>query len=409
MFGLGGRSSPSSLNLAMDAFLRQDERRYWPRRTRYLLGSLLFVITVLTQMLLTPPWPVLATLAGFGLWLLWPLLKRLGRYVWWSLVGLWMLGVVSAEPAMRSQYIMGTLILLLIVLIVRRYFGNLGRAFQEGYQEPRERKAVTSVKEQSHPFEIWRADAEAIDWNQVIIPETTKQDLQIIQGVLRDYAGLRQNWGQEPPLGMLLHGPPGTGKTLIAQTLAGTSDYAFISVSASDIMDAAVGSSEQKVHVLYEQAREAAPCIVFIDEIDSLASRRSSTGMDWGGAVRGYNNTTSQLLQEIDGFQQSEQPVFTVGATNRLDVLDEALHSRLSYHVFVGLPDESARQKLFELYTRPYAARLRCSSSWLAQQSEGLSGRDIREACRWVATYAHGVGMDEVGCEVFERSLSNPH
>ena len=229
-------------------------------------------------MFFTLPWLILVTLAGVALWLLWSPLRRLGRYLWWALMGLWVLGIVSAEPAARTEFAIGTLLALLVVLLVRRFLSNMGRAFNEGYREPVERRAVASVSRQPGPFDVQRG-TESKGWDTVILPETVKQDLQVIQGVLRDYVGLQEQWGQEPPLGMLLHGPPGTGKTLIARTLAGTSDYAFISVSASEIMDAAVGSSEQKVHALYEQAREAAPCIVFIDEIDSLASRRSSTEM----------------------------------------------------------------------------------------------------------------------------------
>ena len=256
-----------------------------------------------------------------------------------------------------------------------------------------------------HSFEVLQGRQGAEAWDRVIIPATVKQDLRVVQSVLRDYAGLQREWGQSPPLGLLLYGPPGTGKTLLARTLAATAGYAFIAVSASDILDAAVGSSEKKVHALYEQARRVAPCIVFIDEIDTLASRRSTTGMDWGGAVRGYNNTASQLLQEIDGFKTSSRPIFTVGATNRLDVLDEALRSRLSYHVYIRPPDESARRRLFELYTQPYRHKLGCSSAWLASVSSGLTGRDIREVCRWVATYGHGVGAQKVDCNIFERAL----
>ena len=376
---------------------------------RLTLGLLLALSALgyqlLTGALFDLPGVVLWPATGVVLGLLWPLLQRLGKFLWWVLIGVMMIGIVGAEPAARGGLALGALLVLVVIWLVRRFLTTVVGAFTEGYRGRSVNTTANGQNTQPSLFEVLQGREGAEAWDRVIIPAKVKRDLLVVQSVLQDCAGLQREWGQSPPLGLLLYGPPGTGKTLIARTLAVTSGYAFIAVSASDILDAAVGSSEKKVHALYEQARRAAPCIVFIDEIDTLASRRSATGMDWGGAVRGYNNTASQLLQEIDGFKESSRPVFTVGATNRLDVLDEALRSRLSYHVYISAPDEMARQRLFELYTRPYRHKLGCSSAWLASVSSGLTGRDIREVCRWVATYGHGVGAQKVDRSVFERAF----
>ena len=342
---------------------------------------------------------------GVALGLLWPLLRRLGRFLMWAFIGMMVIGIVGAEPAARGELVLGALLILTVAWLIYYFLATVVGAFTEGYCGRSENTTVGTQSSPPSPFEVLQGTEGVEAWESVVVSTEVKRDLLVVQSVLRDYAGLQREWGQTPPLGLLLYGPPGTGKTLIARTLAATAGYAFIAVSASDILDAAVGSSEQKVHALYEQARRIAPCIVFIDEIDTLASRRSATGMDWGGAVRGYNNTASQLLQEIDGFKQSSRPVFTVGATNRLDMLDEALRSRLSYYLCISPPDEAARRRLFELYTQPYRHKLECSSVWLASVSSGLTGRDIREVCRWVATYGHGVGAHKVGRDMFERAF----
>ena len=159
-------------------------------------------------------------------------------------------------------------------------------------------------------------------WDGVVLPGDAKEELQIIQSILRDLKGYKRRWGQNPPLGLVLHGPPGTGKTLIARTLARDTGYHFLSVSAADVKDKFLGESERHIRDLYQSAREAGPCVVFFDEIEGLASQRSSQGYDPGGAGRSQNSLTNQLLQEIDGLSRNRGKVFTVGATNHLELLD---------------------------------------------------------------------------------------
>ena len=133
-------------------------------------------------------------------------------------------------------------------------------------------------------------------WGFVILPEETKEELQIIQRILRDPKGYKRRWGQEPPLGMLLHGPTGTGKTLIARTLARGAGYYFLNVATSDVKDKYLGEGERRLTEIYRRARAAAPCIVFFDELEAIAAQRSEIGNDSGGAGRAQNSVTNQLL-----------------------------------------------------------------------------------------------------------------
>ncbi len=243
-------------------------------------------------------------------------------------------------------------------------------------------------------------------WDWIVLPEDTKEELQIIQSILRDPRGYKKRWGQEPPRGIILHGPPGTGKTLIARTLARDAGYHFLAVSTADIKAKFIGESERRVRELYRSAREAAPCIVFFDELEGLASQRSSATHDSGGGGRAQNSLTNQILQEIDGFSRVKNTVFTVGATNHLELVDNALLSRLSYQIHIDLPDEQARRQLFRIYTYPYKARLAYPLTALVEASEGMSGRDIETVCNVAAMLAHGRGKEQVGHEEFGRAFA---
>ncbi len=242
-------------------------------------------------------------------------------------------------------------------------------------------------------------------WNNVVLPEANKRELMTLQRILEDPKGYKQRWGLEPPLGAVLHGPPGTGKTMIARTLAQGAGYTFLAPSPAELSSMWVGESEKAIRALYDQARANAPCVVFLDELDALASQRSGSGSDKGGAVRTYNNATNQLLQEIDGFQ-GRSHVFTIGATNRLDILDAAITSRLGMHVHIGLPDTAALVNLFRLYTWPYRERLNVSAEMLAYSATGMSGRDVQEVSKLAAMNAEGRGRETVGVEEFSEAFS---
>lgn len=250
-----------------------------------------------------------------------------------------------------------------------------------------------------------RAKDQKQAWNAVVLPEDAKNELMTLQRILADPKGYRKRWGMDPPLGAILHGPPGTGKTLIARTLAHSAGYAFLAPSPAELSSMWVGEGEKAIRALYDQARANAPCMVFLDELDSFAATRSSSSHDTGGAVRGYNNATNQLLQEIDGFHRNGQ-IFTVGATNRLDILDAALTSRLGMHVHIGLPDTAALLNLFRLYTWPYRERLDVSLEVLAYGAANMSGRDVQEVCKLAAMNAESKGIERVGSREFSAAFT---
>lgn len=242
-------------------------------------------------------------------------------------------------------------------------------------------------------------------WNAVVLPNDAKRELMTLQRILEDPKGYKKRWGLEPPLGAILHGPPGTGKTMIARTLAASAGYEFVAPSPAELNSMWVGESEKAIRALFEQARANAPCVVFLDELDALAAQRSGSGSDRGGAVRSFNNATNQLLQEIDGFRGRAE-IFTIGATNRLDILDAAITSRLSMHVHVGLPSTEALVNLFRLYTWPYRERLDVSVEMLAYGANGMSGRDVQEVCKLAAMNAESKGLDRVGISEFTETFS---
>jgi len=161
-----------------------------------------------------------------------------------------------------------------------------------------------------------------------------------------------------------------------------------------------MGESEKVIAALYERARRSAPCVVFLDEVDAIASPRSA-GSDPGGAGRAQNSLLNQLLQELDGFYQSPEMVFTIAATNRLDNLDPAFKSRFGSQIEIGLPDDAARLALLKLYTQGYQDRLIYSLGRLVIRSKGMGGRDIANLCQQAALYTFGTKRLLVGYFAF--------
>jgi transitional endoplasmic reticulum ATPase len=153
----------------------------------------------------------------------------------------------------------------------------------------------------------------------------------------------------ESPKGILLHGPPGTGKTLIAKALAKMTESNFISIKGPELLSKWVGESEKGVREIFRKARQAAPCIIFLDEVDALVPRRGSGGSD----SHVTENVVSQILTEIDGLEELNN-VLIIGATNRLDIVDEALlrPGRFDRIIKVPNPDEKGRQHIFEIHTK---------------------------------------------------------
>lgn len=193
--------------------------------------------------------------------------------------------------------------------------------------------------------------------------------------------------GGKIPKGALLVGPPGTGKTLLAKAVAGEANVPFFSISGSDFVEMFVGVGASRVRDLFRQAKEKAPCIVFIDEIDAVGRARGKNTNFGSNDER--ENTLNQLLTEMDGFG-SNSGVIILAATNRADVLDKALMraGRFDRQIYVELPDLNDRKEIFKVHLRPIKIDESINVDFLARQTPGFSGADIANVCNEAALIA---------------------
>lgn len=227
---------------------------------------------------------------------------------------------------------------------------------------------VASLRQQSGT--ITASDAR---WDTLVLPAATMKELKATAGMLA-HAPAFQAKGIAVPRGLLLYGPPGTGKTQIARTLANETGLRFIAAATADIKQGWLGQSGQKVKELFDRAREAAPALLFIDEIDIVAGTRGASNDSIMTEIVG------QLLQEMDGAKASPQHVFVLAATNRLDQIDPAVLSRLPRQIEIPLPDEDALRQLLTvmLASKPLAFELSSDLHHLTEHAHGRSGRDLR-------------------------------
>jgi len=206
--------------------------------------------------------------------------------------------------------------------------------------------------------------------------------------------------GGKIPKGALLVGPPGTGKTLLAKAVAGEANVPFFSLAGSDFVEMFVGVGASRVRDLFKQAKEKAPCIVFIDEIDAVGRARGKNPAMGGNDER--ENTLNQLLTEMDGFG-SNSGVIILAATNRVDVLDKALlrAGRFDRQIHVDLPDLNERKEVFGVHLRPIKIDDTVDVDLLARQTPGFSGADIANVCNEAALIAARHGKKFVGKQDF--------
>ena len=221
-----------------------------------------------------------------------------------------------------------------------------------------------------------------------------KQEVEEIVEFLRDpkkYTDL----GGKIPKGALLVGPPGTGKTLLAKAVAGEANVPFFSLSGSDFVEMFVGVGASRVRDLFRQAKEKTPCIVFIDEIDAVGRARSNRAAFGGNDER--ESTLNQLLTEMDGFG-SNSGIIILAATNRVDVLDQALlrAGRFDRQIHVDLPDLNERKEIFGVHLRPIKVDESLDIDLLARQTPGFSGADIANVCNEAALIAARHGKNAV-------------
>ncbi len=227
----------------------------------------------------------------------------------------------------------------------------------------------------------------SINFNDVAGLEEAKVEIMEIVEFLKDPKKYTQLGGKIPK-GALLVGPPGTGKTLLAKAVAGEAKVPFFSLSGSDFVEMFVGVGASRVRDLFKQAKEKAPCIIFIDEIDAIGRARGKN--PYTGSNDERENTLNQLLTEMDGFS-SNQGVIILAATNRADILDRALlrAGRFDRQIHVELPDLEERKAIFHVHMRPLKYNeSEVEVEFLARQTPGFSGADIANVCNESALIA---------------------
>ncbi len=243
-----------------------------------------------------------------------------------------------------------------------------------------------------------------VKWEDIGGLESVKQELrEAVEWPLK-YSEVFKRLGIRPPRGILLYGPPGTGKTLLAKAVATESQANFISVKGPEVLSKWVGESEKAIREIFRKARETAPCIIFFDELDSIAPRR---GVHTDAGVT--DRIVNQLLTEMDGMQ-TLKGVVVIGATNRPDILDPALlrPGRFDRVLYVPPPDKQARLQIFKIHTREMPLDEDVDLDRLAAVTEGYTGADIESVVREAALEAarENINAQVVSMRHFEAALS---
>jgi transitional endoplasmic reticulum ATPase len=243
-----------------------------------------------------------------------------------------------------------------------------------------------------------------VKWDDVGGLEDVKQELkEAVEWPLK-HPETFQRLGIRPPKGTLLYGIPGTGKTLLAKAVASESEANFISVKGPELLSKWVGESEKGVREVFRKAKQAAPTVIFFDEIDAIASARSGNDTDSGVTKRVVN----QLLTEMDGLEEL-QDVAIIAATNRPDILDAGLvrPGRFDRHIQVSEPDEEARLAIFEVHTKDMPLASDVNLKKLAKSTEGYVGADIESVCREAAmlTLRNDLKASEIPYKYFKEAI----
>ena len=225
-----------------------------------------------------------------------------------------------------------------------------------------------------------------VSWDDVGGLEKVKFELQETVQYPVEHPEKFEKYGMSPSKGVLFYGPPGCGKTLLAKAIANECQANFISIKGPELLTMWFGESEANVRDIFDKARQSAPCVLFFDELDSIAVQRGNSAGDAGGAG---DRVLNQLLTEMDGMN-SKKTVFIIGATNRPDIIDPALMrpGRLDQLVYIPLPDEASRKQIFKAALRKSPVALDVDLDHLAQVTKGFSGADITEICQRACKYA---------------------
>merc|ERR1712046_450998 len=235
-----------------------------------------------------------------------------------------------------------------------------------------------------------------VKWDSIGGLGQTKRELQEMILYPIEHPEKFEKFGMHPSRGVLFYGPPGCGKTLLAKAVASECSANFISIKGPELLTMWFGESEANVREVFDKARSAAPCVLFFDELDSIGTARGSGGGEAGGAG---DRVMNQLLTEIDGVG-SKKNVFFIGATNRPELLDEALlrPGRLHQLIYIPLPDLPARQSILEATLRKSPIASNVPMSFIALKTEGFSGADLAELCQRAAKAAvrDAIAADEL-------------
>jgi transitional endoplasmic reticulum ATPase len=243
-----------------------------------------------------------------------------------------------------------------------------------------------------------------VPWSSVGGLEETKQMLrEAVEWPLTNPDAF-DRMGIRPPRGVLLFGPPGTGKTMLAKAVATESRANFISIKGPEVLSKWVGDSEKAVREIFKKARQVAPCIVFLDEIDSLAPKRSISSQNHVS-----ERLVNQILTSMDGIEEMNG-VIVLAATNRPDMLDPALlrTGRFDRLLFIGPPGPEERVAILRIHTKGMPLKKDVDLAALAQRTEGYTGADLEGLCREAALISlrEDIGSKAVSAEHFERALS---
>jgi proteasome regulatory subunit len=256
-------------------------------------------------------------------------------------------------------------------------------------------------------------DYRSLAFETITKPDTNFKDIGGLENIIKEIEEtvflplsrpeLFEKYGIESPKGILLHGPPGTGKTMLAKAVANKSKATFIGLNGSELIHKFIGEGAKVVKDLFLMAREKAPSIVFIDEIDSVAAYRLDSS---SGADREVHRTLMQLLVEMDGFTNRDN-VRIIGATNRIDILDKAIlrSGRFDRIIEVGLPDQKARKKIFKIYTKKMPLDKEVTSEKLSKLTNGISGADIEAICREAAIFSMRDGSKNIKIKEFKKAI----
>ena len=248
-----------------------------------------------------------------------------------------------------------------------------------------------------------KAGEMGVTFKDVAGQEGSKQEVEEIVEFLKNPEKFTELGGKIPK-GALLIGPPGTGKTLLAKAVAGEADVPFFSMSGSDFVEMFVGVGASRVRDVFRQAKEKAPCIIFIDEIDAVGRARSKSPATGGNDER--ENTLNALLTEMDGFG-TNSGVIVLAATNRVDMLDKALlrAGRFDRQIHVDLPDLAERKAIFNVHLRPLKKDDTVDVDFLARHTPGFSGADIANVCNEAALIAARHNSTHVGKQDFLNAV----